>query len=259
MREILALMSSYDAQSLLHELEKNLTQTRLKKEKLALFFASLWAFYKETPNGILSLSLRLSDEWMTLNEWEATAQAAYILSANCDEFGLSDVHQGFQKTHHQLLLLSAAHFGIDKIQLKQADKILPQAIEMGAVSYDYYRMQSVGAGLGFHLASEYTSNLEFSAFLNGFLAHKKVYQLTDTKNPVVRFFKVHTIVEPYHQQLGETIIMRYLSQYPDAKNEVLKGIEGYFRAYMPFFKKLNQELFYVKKDTFNCRAIDCRA
>ena len=41
----------------------NLIKHALSKDLLTKFFASLWAFFREIPTGILSLALRLSDHW----------------------------------------------------------------------------------------------------------------------------------------------------------------------------------------------------
>ena len=138
---------------------------------------------------------------------------------------------------------SAQHFNIDRGALVAQENILSSGKLMGELSYEYYRRQSVGAGLGFHLASEYTSFLEFSAFLNGFMEHKDYYSLSENENPVVQFFKIHTVVEPMHQSLSEKVIENYVEKKPDSVQEIRRGMEAYFAAYNQLFCEFNSRLF----------------
>lgn len=243
LKKFLAIIEHHDALVELKLFEKKLLDNPLNKQQLQCFFSTLWPFYRETPKGILSLSLRLCDKWMTKNEWEATANAAYVLNANCDEFGISNSARGFQLTHHQLFQQSVSHFGFSANDILSEINKLSAGEKMGEISHAFYRQESVPAGLGFHLASEYTSNLEFTAFLNGFMRHEAHYQLHDLNNPVVHFFKIHTMIEPEHQQQSEVSIQKYLDAFPNSLTEIQRGISVYLSAYKNLFSAYNQELF----------------
>ena len=219
-----------------------LRQKPLNFEELKIFMATLWAFYRETPNGILSLSLKVGDFWNNIDPWEATAKAAHLLYADVDEVGLYNLRKGMQKTHHQLFKISAKHFGISVNELLADKYCLPAGIKMGKACYEYYRNQSIPVGLGFHLASELTSWPEFKYFYRGIITHLDAYKFKDKNDEALLLFKIHTLVEPIHLENSEKIVAYYYSVRSECLQELEHGTKIYMDCYYELFKELNSKI-----------------
>lgn len=222
----------------------NLQKRALTFDELKIFMATLWPFYRETPSGILDLALRISDFWKTIDPWEANAIAAHLLYADVDEFGLHDIHNKIYPTHHQLFKNTAKHFNISNEDLVSVNNILNAGVEMGKISYEYYRIKSIPLGLGFHLSSELTSLAEFTYFLNGIISHKHSYNVESENDESMTLFRVHTIVEQMHLDHSEQIINAFCRVVPEAFEEIQSGAEMYMTSYQKLFKSLNSGIFY---------------
>ena len=233
----------YNINRLLKGFEHNLCREPLSLTKLKLFFSTLWAFYKETPTGILALSLRLADQWMDIDEWEATSIASYLFHADIHEFGLESMEVGANLTHHQLFLRTCSYFNITRNDLQNPQYILNGGRYIGELSYQYYREYSIGEALGFHLDSEVTSEMEFNAFLNGFLAHKDHFGIQSKHDESMELFFIHSVVEPEHSDNSEKLIEIYSRQFPDNISLIQKGFDAYMEGYYRLFEDLNKNLF----------------
>lgn len=245
-----AAISQHNAINELEKFGEYLKQTALNHVELRVFFASLWAFFREVPTGILALSLRVSDDWMSkYDEWEGTSRAAPILYANVDEFGLQS-DQKLLPTHHHLFIELAHVLGVQRQDLLASANILPAGRYFGQLTRDYYRQKDIPAAIGFHLASEFTSSVEFQFFLDGFKAHQEAYQLIGEKQSALTFFKIHTMVEPLHLELGKLSARNYLEKNPEAITEIEVGAMAFMEGFEKLFSSLNHHLFERKTEAY---------
>jgi hypothetical protein len=227
----------------LREFGNLLVSRPLDPDGVKTFFATMRAFFDDIPTGILSLALRISDDWMKVDPYEATAKGAYILFADVDEFGLHEQHKGFLPTHHQLFRDLTAHLGVSKADLDAPQYVLKAGVDLGDATTEYYRRAPVAEGLGFHLASETTSQREFVYFLKGFQKHQAHYGLTGDDDPVLDFFRVHTIVEPMHRARGREILEIYHAQDPNVFEGARRGAIAFMDGFAELFAALNEKLF----------------
>jgi pyrroloquinoline quinone (PQQ) biosynthesis protein C len=210
----------------------------LDRQLLRVFLASTSEFFKEIPGGILALALRVTDDWMERDRFSAVAKAANVLYSAVDEYGLHETHKGVQKGHHELFRDMAHQWGVSTKDLLDPTYVLPEAVDLGRVTRDYYRSRHVAAGLGFHFASEKTSDREFQLCMQGFTTHWKSYSLTDANDPTLAFYYIHTLVEPMHGSTSAEVVETYLS-VPGATEEIFAGATAFMDSYGKFWAALN--------------------
>lgn len=209
---------------------------------LRVFFASTGEFFREVPGGILALALRLTDDWMPQDRFGAVEKGAQILYSAVDEFGLHQLRRGVQASHHAFFLETAAAFGVSRAELEEPAAITPEAREMAALTALFYRRRPIGESLGFHLASELTSDVEFTLCLEGFQAHAAEYGLAGADDPKLGFYLIHTQVEPMHGSSSRTAVRDYLQRRPDRAGEIAAGADAFMDGYGRFFTALSERL-----------------
>lgn len=97
--------------------------------------------------------------------------------------------------------------------------------------------------ISFHLASELTSWWEFKYFYEGILEHKKAYNIESEKNPAMKFFYIHTLVETEHLAQSEDILNAFVQMDSNALNDIYDGIELYMKSYHDLFSSLNVRIY----------------
>lgn len=209
---------------------------------LQVFFASTAEFFREVPGGILALALRVTDDWMPHARFDAVEKGAQILYSAVDEFGLHQLRRGVQASHHAFFLETAAAFGIDRPALEDPAAITQAAREMAALTALFYRRRPIGESLGFHLASELTSDVEFNLCLEGLRAHAADYGLSGPDDPKLGFYLIHTQVEPMHGSSSRTAVRDYLARRPDCADEIVAGADAFMDGYGRFFATLTERL-----------------
>lgn len=227
----------------LRELGRFLVERPLDARELRIFFATMRAFFDDIPTGILALALRVSDDWARHDPYEATAKGAYILVADVDEFGLHEQHSGLMPTHHQLFRDLTGHLGVTPEDLASREHILPSGIDLGELTTEYYRHRPLPEGLGFHLASQTTSQREFLYFLRGFQEHEAHYGLTGENDPVLDFFRVHTGIEPAHRSRGRELIEIYAERDLGIMPAVRAGALAFMDGFATLFHDLNDTIY----------------
>jgi hypothetical protein len=236
-------MSAHPATQALDKFGAHLKGNLLNEAYLKTFFGTLWAFFREVPTGILALSLKVSDDWMeNYDEWEGTCRAAPILYANVDEFGLQSSER-LLPTHHQLFIKLMDTLGLNRGALLESKHILPEGKSFGRTTREYYRERSIPEGIGFHMASEFTSSLEFQHFLDGFNAHLEAYGLSGKNKSALSFFQIHTQVEPLHLELGKLCARNYLEKKPNAIDEIRTGMIAFMDGFEKMFDSFNKAFF----------------
>jgi hypothetical protein len=214
----------------------------LDRDGRRVFFASTAEFFREVPGGILALALRLTDDWGLHDRFGAVEKGAQILYSAVDEFGLHQLERGVQASHHAFFLETAAAFGLDRMELEDQAHIVAPAREMAALTALFYRRRPIGESLGFHLASELTSDVEFTLCLAGFQAHPGAYGLTGPQDPKLGFYLIHTQVEPMHGASSRTAVRDYLRRKPSCADEVAAGADAFMDCYGRLFEALTERL-----------------
>lgn len=232
-------IESHSGMQALKSFGSNLKNQPLSEQQLKKLFASLWAFYSETPSGIISLALRMNDFWSErVSPWDAMEKASYLLSASVDEFGLEKSHERFLPTHHQLFIQAAEFYKVSKQDLISDEYVLSSGKRLGDLSSDYYREKTIAAGLGFHFASELTSLPEFVFLYDGFNTHKDSYELQSDQDPGLKFFWVHTLAEPRHMRSSINALDAFLEVKSQKMDEIIKGAMIYMDSYAALFNDL---------------------
>jgi hypothetical protein len=244
LNELQAEINRHPALKALEAFGKNLKNKALDPIGLKTYFATMWAFFKEIPVGILTLASRVIDDWMAHNIWEGTAKGAHILFADVDEFGLQISHKKILPTHHQLFKELTQHVGVQVTDLMNDQYILKEGVELGKQTYKFYRKEPISAGLGFHFSSELSSSIEFIYFLEGFTKHKEVYQLQSDNDPVLTFFRVHTAVEPMHLAQSQEVIQSYITRESSFIHEIRRGAHAFMDGFEALFFALNKTLYH---------------
>ncbi|WP_413208232.1 iron-containing redox enzyme family protein [Rhodospirillum sp. A1_3_36] len=214
----------------------------LDLDSRAAFLATCWPFFKTVAAGILILSARITDELLETDPWDAQPQGAFILFASVDEYGLHQTNK-FNQPHHILFKELSEHLGVSTYHLASSDFVEHAGKAMGELSNRYYRDVSIGQSLGFHLASEMVSSREFLYFLEGFQNHAEYYGLKDKNDPVLSFFKVHSIVEPMHAETGKKSLLYFLNRDPEMAGDVMEGALAFMDGFDNMFKSINSRVF----------------
>ncbi|WP_426220650.1 iron-containing redox enzyme family protein [Pseudomonas sp. DWRC2-2] len=214
----------------------------LTHQDMALFFGTIWAFFKDVPAGIVALAARVTDEWIREDMWNGTAKAAHILYASVDEYGLHQHSKHMLPTHHQMFKQLTTHLGLSDAELFNSHNVLPEGTAMGNNTHRMYRSEFLGEALGFHLASEMTSSREFQYFLKGFQLYASEYGLVDEDDPVLAFFAIHCEVEPMHVATGREIMISYLEKNPSIAPQAMRGAMAFMDGFEQMFAALNRHL-----------------
>ena len=194
------------------------------------------------PSGIITLSARITEDLVITKPWEATQQAAYILYASVDEYGLHEHSKHMLPTHHQLFKQMTEKLGLSDQQVLGEDYVDPAGLRMGQLTRDYYCNLSLGQALGFHLASEMTSSREFRHFLRAFQAHAETYGLEGENDPVLLFFKIHCEVEPMHVSTGKDILAYFLAQDSQVEADAMEGAMTFMEGFGAMFESINERV-----------------
>lgn len=217
-----------------------LKQQPMSQAQLTVFLASTAEFFKEVPAGILALGLRVTDDWMALDRFGAVTRGAMVLYSAVDEFGLHQLQRGVQASHHSLFREMAAGFGVAENDLLNPAHILPEATKMAEATRAYYRSKSVAAGLGFHLASEISSDIEFNLCLDGLRAFPADYGLDGDDDPKLRFYLIHTEVEPMHGSTSKEAVAACLLRDPASAPDIRDGALAFMEPYGRLFDALQR-------------------
>lgn len=235
-------IDSHPGMFALRRFGEQLRKKPLDAQALQLFFASTAEFFREVPGGILALALRLTDDWMPHDRFGAVEKGAQILYSAVDEFGLHQLRRGVQASHHAFFLDTAAAFGVTRSGLEDPAAITQAAREMAALTALFYRRRPIGESLGFHLASELTSDVEFTLCLEGLQAHAARYNLSGPDDPKLGFYLIHTQVEPMHGSSSRTAVCDYLARRPDCTDDITAGADAFMDGYGRFFATLTERI-----------------
>ena len=219
----------------------------LARPQLKAFLASTGLFFREIPGGILALASRVTDDRIAHDRFGGVTAGARILYAAVDEFGLGGSDGDLGRSHHQLFVDMAARLGLSEADLLDELSIIPQAAKLATVTQASYRGLSVPAAVGFHYASEITSDLEFHLCMQGLSVWADDYKLAADQSAAsdedfFSFYFVHTVVEPQHGATGAEAVALYANN-PQQRGELLAGVKVFMDAYGAFWAELADEMF----------------
>ncbi len=221
----------------------NLQSRPLNPKELRTFLATTAAFFREIPGGILALGLRVTDDWMRWDRFGAVAKGAEILYSAVDEFGLHEMDKGIGASHHALFLEMTRNWGIADEELLRPEYLLAEGEHLAERTSTYYRQRSVPEALGFHVASEISSEQEFILCYRGFSAHHESYGLTAPTDKSLNFYYIHTLVEPMHGQTGVSGVESYVARDPSAAADAINGAKAFMDGYGRLFDRFNQTFY----------------
>lgn len=240
--KIATAITGHRAIKVLDDFGQILAKKPLQHDERAIFFGTVWAFFKDVPSGIISLAARVTDDWMRDDPWNGSAKAAHILYASVDEYGLHQHAKHMLPTHHHLFLNLITHLGLTDKDIFNPKNVLPEGTAMGNNTHRMYRSDSIGEALGFHLASEMTSSREFQYFFEGFKKYSESYKLEGEDDPVLSFFAIHCDVEPMHVATGRDILVSYINRDPGLATHAMKGAIAFMDGFGQMFEAINRKL-----------------
>jgi hypothetical protein len=221
-----------------------LNEQALDDRTVKYFLASTACFFREIPSGILALALRVTDDRIDNDRFGAVNSAASILLAAVDEYGLGSNSTGNNKNHHQLFAAMAKRFGVTESELHNPDFILPEAIDLARITRQLYREGCVAKSVGFHFASEVTSDREFELCYNGLACNLTVYadgSVHIAPEKFLDFYYVHTAVEPKHGSASASAVDLYGDSEIN-RQALLDGADQFMEAYGAFWLAVNRTL-----------------
>jgi hypothetical protein len=159
------------------------------------------------------------------------------------------LRRGIQASHHAFFLEMTAGFRISEADLLDPGNIVAPARAMAALTRRHYRNRSLAEGLGFHLASELTSDVEFRLCLEGFRAFPHDYGLAGPDDAKLGFYLIHAQVEPMHGATSRAAAAAYLARRPDATVQLRAGAEAFMSGYGRLFRALGERLSGFSRST----------
>jgi hypothetical protein len=221
-----------------------LSEQALDNRTVKYFLASTACFFREIPSGILALALRVTDDRIDNDRFGAVSSAASILLAAVDEYGLGSNSTKINNNHHQLFAAMAKRFGVTESELHNPDFILPEAIDLAQVTRQLYREGCVAKSIGFHFASEITSDREFELCYKGMAGHLPAYadgSAYIAPEKFLDFYYIHTVVEPEHGSASARAVDLYGDSEID-RQALLDGAFQFMEAYGAFWLAVNRTL-----------------
>ena len=228
----------------LEDFGARLGEQALSERGRRVFLASTACFFREIPAGIVALALRVTDDQMAGSRFGAVDHGAKILLAAVDEYGLADSSHGFGLTHHKLFANMIAAFGVTEAELDNPDYIIPEAHTLAKITRELYRSGSVAAGVGFHFASEKTSDREFQLCFDSLAPFADVYAADKTHadpQDLLNFYYIHTVVEPMHGAASAEAVKQYAAEKHNHE-QLLNGADQFMDAYGAFWDSLHKEI-----------------
>ena len=224
----------------------NLVSRPFRPQELRVFLATTSAFFREIPGGILALGLRVMDDWMSRDRFGAVSKGARVLYSAVDEVGLHQMDNGIQATHHELFRNMARHWGISEADLVNPHSVLEAGEQLAQLTAEFYRRRPIPDALGFHVASELTSEREFVLCYRGFRAFPETYRLDDGDAHALEFYRLHTVVEPMHGATAIESIRPYAQLDTAVFDFVTRGAMAFMESYGRLFNSFN-DAFYLHK------------
>jgi pyrroloquinoline quinone (PQQ) biosynthesis protein C len=222
---------------------EGLRHAPLPRDTLAWFLACHVASVRSVPTSILALAMRVSNELLQYDYFNAHAVAARTLFAAAHEYGLANTEQGITQTHFQLYREGLRSWGFDEHAILSDPRVFPECAEITAYIDDVAMHGPIAKALACHYALEEVADREFVLLWEGFSRHWQAYGLRGTDDPALRFYQIHTIQEPLHGEYGLHALTMYLRHVPTDEAVLVAGVEEWMAIYLRWLQAFERTFF----------------
>jgi pyrroloquinoline quinone (PQQ) biosynthesis protein C len=220
-----------------------LKRAPLDRGTLRWFLACHVASVRAVPTSILALALRLSNELLAHDYFNAHSVAARTLFAAAHEYGLANTEAGITQTHFQLYRDGLRSWGFDENEILADPRVFPECAEINAY-IDHVAMHGpLAAALACHFALEEVADREFVLLWEGFSRHWQAYGLAGVDDPALSFYQIHTVQEPLHGQSGLEALTMYLHHVPTDESVLVDGVAAWMNIYLRWLQAFERAFF----------------
>lgn len=238
------LVSEHEAMRVLEAtFGERLKRTPLSRDTLQWFLACHVASVRAVPTSILALAMRVSNELLQYDYFDAHAVAARTLFAAAHEYGLANTELGITQTHFQLYRDGLRSWGFDEREILTDARIFPECAEITAYIDDVAMNGVVAKSLACHLALEEVADREFVLLWEGFSQHWKAYGLKGVDDPALSFYHIHTIQEPLHGDYSLQALTMYLQHVATDEAVLVEGVVEWMAIYLRWLKAFERAFF----------------
>ena len=142
----------------------------------------------------------------------------------------------------------AKRWGLTEASLTDPQAILPAGESLGRQTAAFYRDQPIGQALGFHFASEVTSEREFILCYHGLARFPAAYGVTGAEDPTLDFYRIHTTVEPMHGATSLAAIHAQAAVDPTLMAAVTAGAMAFMDGYGALFAALDAQCYGMEAE-----------
>ena len=186
---------------------------------------------RAVPTYILALAMRLSNELLPHDYFNAHAVAARTLFAAAHEYGLANTEHGITQSHFQHYRDGLVSWGFVPAEILRHPKIFPICAEINAYIDEVALRRPIAQALACHFALEEVADREFVLLYEGFAKHWQAYGLSGPDDPALRFYQIHTVQEPLHGEYGLEALKMYLHHVPTDEAILVEGVAEWMAIY----------------------------
>jgi heme oxygenase-like protein len=243
-RSLTEVVTNHEAMQVLEAtFGEGLKRAPLERDTLEAFLACHVASVRSVPTSILALAMRISNELLHHDYFNAHAVAARTLFAAAHEYGLANTEHGITRTHFQLYRDGLRSWGFDETAILTDRRIFPECAEITAYIDDVALNRPIAKALACHFALEEVADREFVLLWEGFSRHWKAYGLRGTDDPALSFYHIHTIQEPLHGEYGLQALTMYLEHVPTDAAILVEGVEEWMAIYLRWLQAFERAFF----------------
>ena len=243
-RKLQQVVGGHEAMRVLEATFGNeLKRAPLARDTLKWFLACHVASVRSVPTSILALAMRLSNELLPHDYFNAHAVAARTLFAAAHEYGLANTEAGITQTHFQLYRDGLRSWGFDENEILGDPRIFPECAEINAYIDEVAMHAPVATALACHFALEEVADREFVLLWEGFGKHWRAYGLKGTDDPALSFYQIHTVQEPLHGEYGLEALTMYLQHVPTDESVLVEGVADWMAIYLRWLKAFERAFF----------------
>lgn len=222
---------------------QELKRAPLERATLQRFLACHVASVRSVPTSILAVAMRVSNELLPHDYFNAHAVAARTLFAAAHEYGLGNTEAGITQTHFQLYRDGLRSWGFDENEILGDPHVFPECAEINAYTDQVALHSPVAAALACQYALEEVADREFVLLFEGFSKHWQAYGLAGPDDPALSFYQIHTVQEPLHGQYGLEALTLYLQHVPTADSVLIDGVADWMAIYHRWLQAFERAFF----------------
>ena len=243
-RKLQQVVRDHEAMKLLEStFGTELKRAPLARDTLKWFLACHVASVRSVPTSILALAMRISNDLLPHDYFNAHSVAARTLFAAAHEYGLANTEAGITQTHFQLYRDGLRSWGFDETEILRDPRVFPECAEINAYIDNVAMHAPVAQALACHYALEEVADREFVLLWEGFGQHWQAYGLTGTNDPALSFYQIHTVQEPLHGEYGLEALTMYLEHVPTDESVLITGVVEWMAIYLRWLEAFERAFF----------------